>query len=60
MMSEFDSDKLDLQKDHPDLFVKFCKILKELKLDYNVGVFITSIDTLYSMNRLENFIYILR
>lgn len=60
MMSSFDPEKLDLQRDNADILVKFCKILKELKLDFNVGVFITGIENLYSINRLENFIYILR
>lgn len=60
MSSTFDADKIDLQKDFPDIFVKFCKILKEIRLDYNIGVFITGIENLFSMNRLDNFIYILR
>jgi len=40
--------------------VKFCKVLKELKLDFNVGIFITGIENLFTLNRLDNFIYILR
>ena len=60
MCSNYDPDKLDLQKDFPDILVKFCKILKELKLDYNIGVFITGLENMFSINRLENFIYILR
>lgn len=60
MLNSFDPEKLDLQRDSPDILVKFCKILKELKLDFNVGVFITGIENLYAINRLDNFIYILR
>ena len=43
--------------------VKFCKILKEVKLDYNVGIFITGIENLYraeDITKLDSFVYILR
>jgi hypothetical protein len=60
MMNVFEPEKLDLQKDYPDIFVKFCKVLKEIKLDYNVGIFITGIENIFDLNRLENFIYVLR
>jgi len=40
--------------------VKFCKVLKELKLDFNVGVFVTGTENLFNQNQLQNFIYILR
>jgi hypothetical protein len=29
-------------------------------LDYNVGIFITGIENIFDLNRLENFIYVLR
>lgn len=60
MESKFDPQSLDLQKDNPEVFIRFCKFLKELKLDYNVGIFITGIHNLWQQNRLDNFIYILR
>jgi len=47
MLSVFEADRLDLQRDYPDIFVNFCKILKEIKLDFNVGIFITGIDLLF-------------
>jgi hypothetical protein len=59
-MSPYESDKSDLQKDYAEVFVSFCKVLKELKLDFNIGVFITGADTLYEQNKLDNLIYILR
>jgi len=60
MLSKQQVDKLDLQIDYADLLVKFCKVLKEIKLDFNVGVFITGAENLFRINRLDNFIYILR
>jgi hypothetical protein len=35
-------------------------VLKELKLDFNIGIFITGLENLFHVNRLDNFIYILR
>ena len=52
-----------LQKDYADLLIKFFKILKEIKLDFNVGVLITGIENLYrkeDMTKMDSFIYILR
>ena len=60
MMSVFEADKLDLQKDYPDIFIKFCKVLKEIKLDSNIVIFVTGVENLFNMNRLDNFIYLLR
>lgn len=60
MLSQYDPDKLDLQKDYPEIFVKFCKVLKEIKLDFNVGIFITGIENIFNQNRLDNFVYLLR
>jgi hypothetical protein len=34
--------------------------LKEIKLDYNIGIFITGIENLYNQNKIDNFIYLLR
>lgn len=60
MTSLFEADKLELQKDYPDIFIHFCKILKEIKLDYNICIFVTGIENLFHINRLDNFIYLLR
>lgn len=52
-----------MQKNYPDILIKFFKILKELKLDYNVGIFITGIENLYGreeMTKMDSFIYLLR
>ena len=46
--------------DYPDLLVKFCKVLKEIKLDYNICIFVAGIENIFNMNRLDNFIYLLR
>jgi len=34
--------------------------LKELKLDFNIGIFITGIENIFEQNRFDNFIYLLR
>jgi hypothetical protein len=47
MTSVFESDKLDLQKEYPEILIKFFKVLKELRLDYNIGIFITGIDNTF-------------
>ena len=60
MAAVYDQEKLDLQKDYPEILIKFFKVLKELKLDFNVGVFITGVESLFDMNRLDNFVYLLR
>ena len=51
---------MELQKDYPEVLVKFFKVLKELKLDFNLGIFITGVETLFDQNRMDNFIYLLR
>lgn len=51
---------MELQKDYPEVLVKFFKVLKELKLDFNIGIFITGVETLFDQNRMDNFIYLLR
>eukprot|EP00347_Sterkiella_histriomuscorum_P005755 403355392 len=60
MIQSFDQERLDLQKDYPEVLIKFLKVLKELKLDYNIGIFITGIENLFQQNRLDSFIYLLR
>ena len=60
MRSVYDQEKLDLQKDYPEILIKFYKVLKEIKLDYNIGIFITGVENLFDMNRLDNFIYLMR
>ena len=47
MLAPFDKDRLDLQKDAPDVFVKFCKVLKQLKLEFNAAIFITGIENTF-------------
>lgn len=49
-----------LQQDSPSILVKFFKILSQIKLDFNVGIFITGIENLFQLGDLKNFIYILR
>jgi hypothetical protein len=52
-----------LQRESPDLLVKFFKILNELTLDFNIGIFITGVENLYSkgdQNRFRSFILLLR
>ena len=52
-----------LQREYPDILVKFFKVLSELKLDFNIGIFITGIENLYTkadQNRFESFILLLR
>lgn len=52
-----------LQWHHPDVLLKFFKVLSELKLDYNVAIFITGIENLYTksdQNRFDSFILLLR
>ena len=41
-------------------FVKFCKILLEIKIDFNVVIFVAGIHNLFKENQISNFIYILR
>ena len=60
MLGGFDADKLDLQKDYAEVLVKFCKVLRELRLDFNIGVFVTGVENLFKLNRLDNFVYLLR
>ena len=60
MMQAFDQERLDLQKDYPEVLVKFFKVLKEIKLDYNIGLFITGVENLLEYNKLESVIYLLR
>lgn len=49
-----------IQWEPADSFVKFCRILCQLKLDFNVGVVVTGVENLFDKNDLQNFIYILR
>lgn len=35
-------------------------MLKELKLDFNVGIFVTGMENVFDINRLDNFVYLLR
>lgn len=51
---------MDLQNEYPETLVKFFKVLKELRLDYNIGIFITGIENIFDQNRIDNLIYLLR
>lgn len=31
-----------------------------MKLDFNLGIFITGVETLFDQNRMDNFLYLLR
>lgn len=47
MEQVYDQEKLDLQIDYPETLIKFFKVLKELRLDYNIAIFITGIENLF-------------
>jgi hypothetical protein len=49
-----------LQNDYPEILIKFFKVLKELKLDFNIGIFITGIENLFDINKVDNLVYLLR
>ena len=49
-----------MQNEYPETIVKFFKVLKELRLDYNIGIFITGIENIFHSNKIDNFIYLLR
>jgi len=50
-----------LQSESADLlFVKFCKILCKIKLDFNIAIFVTGVENLFEQSDLQNFIYLLR
>ena len=40
--------------------MKFCKILSQVKLDFNVCVVLTGVENLFDVNDLQCFVYILR
>jgi hypothetical protein len=42
------SEDPDIQRDYPDILIKFFKVLRELKLDHNVVIFITGVENLYT------------
>ncbi len=52
MLNKSVSDKLELQYDYPDILVKFLKVLKELKLDFNICVFVTGIENTFELSNL--------
>jgi hypothetical protein len=41
-----------IEWDSPDIFIKFCKILSQIKLEFNVCVTITGIENLFNINDL--------
>lgn len=49
-----------IQWETPDLFVKFCKKLSYLKLDFNIGIVITGVETLFNQHDLQSFFYVFR
>jgi len=44
--------QLKLQQETPSILVKFCKVLQQLKLDFNIGIFITGIENVFDMQDL--------
>lgn len=44
--------QLKLQKEAPAILVKFCKIIKQVKLDFNICLFITGIENAFDMTDL--------
>ena len=56
----FYNDSETLKLDYTEIFVKFVKKLRELKLDYNIVIVISQVDIWYNKNNLHNFIFLLR
>ena len=56
----FYNDSETLKRDYTEIFIRFMKKLKELKLDYNIVVFISQADCAYVKNNLNNFFFLLR
>ena len=52
--------QLKLQQEAPAILVKFCKILKQVKLDFNICVFITGIENVFDISDLQNIVYVIR
>ena len=38
----------------------FCKVIRHLKLDFNIAIFVTGIENIFKQTDLMNFIYLLR
>lgn len=49
-----------IKLDYTEIFVKFVKKLRELKLDYNIVIVISQADCCYNKNNLHNFLLLLR
>jgi hypothetical protein len=49
-----------IRLDHTEIFIRFLKKLRELKLDYNIVICISQADLAYNKNYLCNFIFLLR
>jgi hypothetical protein len=49
-----------LKKNAAEIFIKFCKRLRELRLDYNLILNIANIDRVFDYNDFENIIYVIR
>lgn len=56
----FYNDSETLRKNYTEIFIRFMKKLKELKLDYNIVIFISQADCAYIRNNLTNFFFLLR
>ena len=52
--------ELKLQQEAPALLVKFFKILQQVKLDFNICVFITGIENVFDQDDLHNIVYLIR
>ena len=40
--------------------MKFCKVLKEIKQDSNIGIFVTGAENTWHPTRFDNFVYVIR
>ena len=40
--------------------MRFCKVLQQIKLDFNICIFITGIENVFDMADLQNIIYVIR
>jgi hypothetical protein len=49
-----------IKRDYTEIFIRFIKKLKELKLDYNIVIFIHQADCAYNRNDMHNFLFLLR
>ena len=56
----FYNDSETVKRDYTEIFIRFIKTLRELKLDYNIVILISQVDCGYVRDNLHNFIYLMR